>query len=89
MKRDLRVLSAPPTHRRTRLPYLSRHGYYTSAKKSGSPPLRPYEAASASTSARTDLPPASLSPFVVVRYHPMLGDNDGVKFVPITFGSVF
>jgi opacity protein-like surface antigen len=34
-------------------------------------------------------PLPSLSPFVEVRYHQMLGDNDGVKFVPITFGIKF
>jgi hypothetical protein len=35
------------------------------------------------------LPLPSLSPFVEVRYHQMLGDNDSVKFVPITFGIKF
>ncbi len=34
-------------------------------------------------------PLPSLSPFVEVRYHQMLGNNDGVKFVPITFGIKF
>jgi hypothetical protein len=34
-------------------------------------------------------PLPSLSPFVEVRYHQMLGDNDAVKFVPITFGIKF
>ena len=34
-------------------------------------------------------PLPALSPFVEVRYHQMLGDNDGVKFVPITFGIKF
>jgi hypothetical protein len=34
-------------------------------------------------------PLPSLSPFVEVRYHQMLGDNDAIKFVPITFGIKF
>lgn len=34
-------------------------------------------------------PLPSLSPFVEVRYHQMLGDNDNIKFVPITFGIKF
>ncbi len=34
-------------------------------------------------------PLPTLSPFVEVRYHQMLGDNDFVKFVPITFGIKF
>lgn len=34
-------------------------------------------------------PLPSLSPFLEVRYHQMLGNNDGVKFVPITFGIKF
>jgi hypothetical protein len=34
-------------------------------------------------------PLPSLSPFVEVRYHQMLGDNDSVKFIPITFGIKF
>jgi hypothetical protein len=34
-------------------------------------------------------PLPALSPFVEVRYHQMFGDNDGVKFVPITFGIKF
>jgi hypothetical protein len=35
------------------------------------------------------LPLPTLSPFVEVRYHQMVGDNDSVKFVPITFGIKF
>lgn len=34
-------------------------------------------------------PLGTLSPFVEVRYHQMLGNNDAVKFVPITFGLQF
>lgn len=34
-------------------------------------------------------PLPSLSPFLEVRYHQMLGNNDSVKFVPITFGIKF
>ena len=34
-------------------------------------------------------PLPTLSPFLEVRYHQMLGNNDGVKFVPITFGIKF
>ena len=34
-------------------------------------------------------PLPTLSPFVEIRYHQMLGDNDGIKFVPITFGIKF
>ena len=34
-------------------------------------------------------PLPSLSPFLEVRYHQMLGNNDSVKFVPITFGIRF
>lgn len=34
-------------------------------------------------------PLPSLSPFVEVRYHQLMGDNDGIKFVPITFGIKF
>jgi hypothetical protein len=34
-------------------------------------------------------PLPSLSPFVEIRYHQMVGDNDGIKFVPITFGIKF
>lgn len=34
-------------------------------------------------------PLGTLSPFAEIRYHQMLGNNDGVKFVPITFGIQF
>jgi hypothetical protein len=34
-------------------------------------------------------PLPSLSPFVEIRYHQMLGNNDVIKFVPITFGIQF
>jgi opacity protein-like surface antigen len=34
-------------------------------------------------------PLPSLSPFVEVRYHQLFGDNDGIKFIPITFGIKF
>lgn len=34
-------------------------------------------------------PLGTLSPFAEVRYHQMLGNNDGIKFIPITFGIQF
>jgi opacity protein-like surface antigen len=34
-------------------------------------------------------PLPALSPFVEIRYHQLLGDNDKVKFIPITFGIKF
>jgi hypothetical protein len=34
-------------------------------------------------------PLPGLSPFLEIRYHQMLGNNDFVKFIPITFGIRF
>lgn len=87
---DTRVLSA--TANATvglGMPYLiGGVGYYNVRTKIGA-----LEGTSSSAGlnigAGLTFPLPSLSPFVEVRYHHLFGDNDGIKFIPITFGIKF
>ena len=91
---DLRVLSA--TANATfgmGLPYLiGGLGYYNARIKTTVGTLTAEDSESGAgfnIGAGLSFPLPALSPFVEVRYHQMLGDNDGIKFIPITFGIKF
>jgi hypothetical protein len=91
---DLRVLSA--TANATfglGMPYLiGGVGYYNARIKTTLGTLTAEDTESGAgfnIGAGLSFPLPSLSPFVEVRYHQMLGDNDSIKFVPITFGIKF
>ena len=74
------------------MPYLiGGVGYYNATVKSGVPAIADVTESGAgfNIGAGLSFPLPALSPFVEVRYHQMLGDNDGIKFVPITFGIKF
>jgi hypothetical protein len=74
------------------MPYLiGGLGYYSATVKSGIAAIgdQTESGAGFNIGAGFSFPLPSLSPFVEVRYHQMLGDNDGIKFVPITFGIKF
>jgi hypothetical protein len=91
---DLRILSA--TANATfglGMPYIiGGLGYYNARFKTTVGTLTAEQTESGAginIGAGLSFPLPSLSPFVEVRYHQMLGDNDSVKFVPITFGIKF
>jgi hypothetical protein len=91
---DLRVLSG--TANATfglGLPYLiGGVGYYSARSKATLGTVTATQTNSGAgfnIGAGLTFPLPSLSPFLEVRYHQMLGDNDAVKFVPITFGIKF
>jgi opacity protein-like surface antigen len=74
------------------MPYLiGGIGYYNVREKSGITTIADQTESGAgfNIGAGLTFPLPTLSPFVEVRYHQMLGDNDGIKFVPITFGIKF
>jgi len=91
---DLRVLSA--TANATfglGMPYIiGGLGYYNARIKATVGTLtgeQTESGAGINIGAGLSFPLPALSPFVEVRYHQMLGDNDSIKFVPITFGIKF
>ena len=72
------------------MPYLiGGVGYYDARVKLGTLPDVSDSGAGINIGAGLSFPLPSLSPFVEIRYHQMLGDNDDIKFVPITFGIKF
>jgi hypothetical protein len=72
------------------MPYLiGGIGYYNARVKVGNLGEVSQSSAGFNIGAGLTFPLPSLSPFVEVRYHQLTGDNDGVKFVPITFGIKF
>ena len=72
------------------MPYLiGGVGYYDARVKIGTLPDASDGGAGFNIGAGLSFPLPSLSPFVEIRYHQMLGDNDDIKFVPITFGIKF
>jgi hypothetical protein len=74
------------------MPYLiGGIGYYNAREKSGIATIadQTHSGVGFNLGGGLTFPLPSLSPFVEVRYHQMIGDNDAVKFVPITFGIKF
>jgi hypothetical protein len=72
------------------MPYLiGGIGYYNARVKLGTLGEQSQSSAGFNIGAGLTFPLPALSPFVEVRYHQLTGDNDGFKFVPITFGIKF
>ena len=72
------------------MPYLiGGVGYYSARAKFGTLTSDSQNSAGFNIGAGLSFPLPALSPFVEVRYHQLLGDNDGIKFIPITFGIKF
>jgi opacity protein-like surface antigen len=64
-------------------------GYYNVRTKLGTLPEGTSSSGGFNIGAGLSFPLPALSPFVEVRYHQLMGDNDTIKFVPITFGIKF
>jgi hypothetical protein len=64
-------------------------GYYNTRAKFGALAERTTNSAGFNIGGGLRFPLGTLSPFVEVRYHQLTGDNDGIKFIPITFGIQF
>jgi opacity protein-like surface antigen len=72
------------------MPYLiGGIGYYNVRAKFGALPEETHSSAGFNIGAGLTFPLPALSPFVEVRYHQLTGDNDGIRFIPITFGIKF
>ena len=72
------------------MPYLiGGVGFYDARINAGALPAVSDNGAGFNIGAGITIPLVALSPYLEVRYHQMLGDNDSIKFVPITFGIKF